>query len=452
MVNIEWFFAKGRGVLVWGGLILFLLAVGLGACDQGGFQSTEEAPDDEATDTMGLSYRPMPTGASLPTPREERGVLDFSGKVPGKSTNTMESPYGCYLASRPYSDSTRFRSIYLYFPSEMLEGAGYETKRHIQRLSASQFRVEGEGVGVRFAHCVIPAAEGAQELATEQILSSGEEEAAWEVARTSNSSTSAKGCIQIIRTSTTCVGGGGSFPEEHCETTTEVVGVICGGGGNDGSDEPTDPWPDDGGGGGGSGGGSGDTCTELNPEPGSECEPEDPCESDNPPSYCQTVNPDELCPSDPLEEMEIRPTCSGVDGGRFNGRSGDHDGIDLLADVGTNLHASVGGTVSQVGQDPGGWGNYIVIESSASDDRFFLYAHLNSVEVEEGGSVTEGEVVGGTGISGNACSSDCSCGPAHVHLEVRKGASEWYNADPQNPEDYIGTEFNNDGDAVSDSC
>ena len=436
-----------------------------GACDQMTGSSPGDVEGPPEVDSAALGYSHMPTGTSLPSPREVplmNGIIGAEGETPRPKNDSpktdssgVESPYGCYLASRPYTDSTRIRSVYLYFPAEMVKAAERKTKSFVWQMSVAWGGGEADA---RYAHCVVPEASGAREAAIDQLLRAGEEDAAWGVADGGSESASAKGCIRIVYTITVvCVGGGGSFPEEHCKAKTESI-MLCDsedggeeGGGDDGG-IMADPWPGDGSGGGGGSGGSGGSegdseegCTALNPEPGSDCKPDE-----------LDVDEKEVCPSDPLADMDIRATGCGenasVDGGRFQTDARpSHDGIDLLNDIGDPVKAMAGGTVERVGKDPDGWGNYVVIESSAVGNRYFLYAHLKSVEVGKGDSFAEGKQVGTTGISGNA-DDDCSGGPPHLHLEVREGSSQWYNAEPVDPESHLGTEFGANGKAISDSC
>ena len=91
----------------------------------------DEEPPEVGSDA--LSYSHMPRGTSLPSPWEvplKNGTIAAFEETPRAKNDSsgVESPYGCYLASRPYSDSTRFRSVYLYFPSEMVEAVDNETK------------------------------------------------------------------------------------------------------------------------------------------------------------------------------------------------------------------------------------------------------------------------------------------------------------------------------------
>jgi len=297
------------------GAILLLVGLFAGACDQMTGSSLGDVEGPPEVDSAALSYSHMPTGTSLPSPGEvplTNGIIGAEGETPRPKNDSpktdssgVESPYGCYLASRPYTDSTRIRSVYLYFPAEMVEAAEGKTKSFVLQMSVAWGGGEADA---RYAHCVVPEVPGAREVATGQLLRAGEEDAAWGVAGGGSKSASAKGCIQIVYTATTCVGGGGSFPEEHCETETESVTVCGGGDGGGGDGGATDPWPDyDGGGGGsdGSGGDSGEDCTAPDPEPGSDCEPADPCESDDPPSYCEIDIPCKLSAPDLVDGVYL---------------------------------------------------------------------------------------------------------------------------------------------------
>ena len=163
------------------GLTILLLAFLVGACDlnTGSTLDTNDDPESSIPENAVLRYAPMPTGSSLPSPSEvplENGIANpntpnsiFQGK---SEDGGVASPYGCYLASWPSSDSTRFRSIYLYFPEEMVTAAGTETKRTVYRAGATN----GEN-WIRYASCVIPKAPGAHALTREQVVRAGETDA-----------------------------------------------------------------------------------------------------------------------------------------------------------------------------------------------------------------------------------------------------------------------------------
>lgn len=89
-----------------------------------------------------------------------------------------------------------------------------------------------------------------------------------------------------------------------------------------------------------------------------------------------------------------------------------HSAIDIAATniSGAEVYAMLPGVVS-VGSEPGGYGNYIKINHGSF---YTLYAHLQTVNVKEGDSVTSGKVIGTVGSSGLSTA-------AHLHLEVVSG-------------------------------
>jgi murein DD-endopeptidase MepM/ murein hydrolase activator NlpD len=89
-----------------------------------------------------------------------------------------------------------------------------------------------------------------------------------------------------------------------------------------------------------------------------------------------------------------------------------HTGVDLAADEGTPIRATMSGTV-EIRSDPGGFGNLVVVRHGPWD---ILYGHTSGqpTGVQTGSTVRAGDVVGYVGSSGN------STGP-HVHYEVRYG-------------------------------
>jgi murein DD-endopeptidase MepM/ murein hydrolase activator NlpD len=88
-----------------------------------------------------------------------------------------------------------------------------------------------------------------------------------------------------------------------------------------------------------------------------------------------------------------------------------HTGYDFSAGVGTPLHASAPGVVTNAGSGPAsGWaGNYVVIKHS--DGTQSLLAHMSTVSVKVGQSVSACQVVGAIGMTGR------TFGP-HVHFEI----------------------------------
>jgi murein DD-endopeptidase MepM/ murein hydrolase activator NlpD len=93
----------------------------------------------------------------------------------------------------------------------------------------------------------------------------------------------------------------------------------------------------------------------------------------------------------------------------FGPRSGRlHAGNDLAAPIGTRVGALSSGTVVFAGQQ-GGYGNKVEIRHW--DGTVSWYAHLSSIAVTTGQSVTPGQLVGEVGNTGQ------STGP-HLHLEI----------------------------------
>ena len=444
------------------GLLVGVLAVGIGllvSCDSSVSTHRPLSETAASADSTTVKHTPMPTGTSLPEPGSgPRGTLRAyraAGDRKSKS-GAAESPYGCYLASRPYSEEVRFRSVYLYFPDEIIEAAGGETEQIVLRLWGRR-RGEVGRTDVRLAHCVVPEAERAGTSTLRQVARVGEAEAVAAAVR-ADSTTAPK--TQVAR-------------NEDCEL--EVIGTICmgsycweekeeacdtdpfGGREDDGDHDPDPYWEGGSGGDDDEGGGGGADCRQSLPEPGSECEPVEP----------EPVNEQKLCPSDPLKDMDIRATGCGenasIEGGRYGDTRGPnnnqfHAGIDLLNDVGDPVYAAEGGTIWGSGKATNGYGYYVIVKTGKEE--FQYYTHLKKGSQisehppgEDSGirSIDQETVVGKTGTTGNA-DTDCSGGPPHVHFEVRTGATTWGEASPVNPEKHLGTKFDDGGQPVSDSC
>ncbi len=87
-----------------------------------------------------------------------------------------------------------------------------------------------------------------------------------------------------------------------------------------------------------------------------------------------------------------------------------HYGTDYAVWSGVEVSSMAEGTVSFVGDDPEGYGNYVVV--SHADGWETLYAHCSEVWVESGEAVAMGESIGLSGATGNVT------GP-HLHMELR---------------------------------
>lgn len=101
----------------------------------------------------------------------------------------------------------------------------------------------------------------------------------------------------------------------------------------------------------------------------------------------------------------------------ISGATRFHQGIDLIAGIGTPVYATASGTVT-IASRRGGYGNCIEIDHD--HDYNTLYAHLSSMNVSKGDKVKRGDIIGRVGTSGRSLSP-------HLHYEVR------YRQEPQNP-------------------
>lgn len=102
-----------------------------------------------------------------------------------------------------------------------------------------------------------------------------------------------------------------------------------------------------------------------------------------------------------------------VNGGRKSQGVHGHNGIDIAGPIGLPILAAREGTVTLVRGGSGwngGYGNYVVITHENGIKT--LYAHMNTIKVNQGERVARGEQVGTLGNTGR------STGP-HLHFEVR---------------------------------
>lgn len=98
-----------------------------------------------------------------------------------------------------------------------------------------------------------------------------------------------------------------------------------------------------------------------------------------------------------------------------------HPGVDIAAPEGTPVKASADGTVSKTGLDAE-QGNFVELSHAGGGSS--LYSHLESVCVDEGAQVAQGDEIGTVGNSG------ASTGP-HLHFEIAAGDVADDEADSQ---------------------
>jgi murein DD-endopeptidase MepM/ murein hydrolase activator NlpD len=97
----------------------------------------------------------------------------------------------------------------------------------------------------------------------------------------------------------------------------------------------------------------------------------------------------------------------------------NHNGTDIGAPIGTEVYAPVGGKVIFAGEK-NGYGNYIMVDHGNGD--VTAYAHLSEICVSEGDVVSEGDLLGKVGVTGNVT------GP-HLHFEIIRNG-EYIDAEP----------------------
>ncbi|GGN59356.1 peptidase [Streptomyces albiflavescens] len=100
--------------------------------------------------------------------------------------------------------------------------------------------------------------------------------------------------------------------------------------------------------------------------------------------------------------------------------SGYHTGVDFVVPTGTTIKAIAAGTVVSAGWG-GAYGNQVVIQHA--DGRYSQYAHMSSLSVSAGQTVTEGQQIGLSGATGNVT------GP-HLHFEIRTTPNYGSDLDP----------------------
>ncbi|MFD6553971.1 peptidoglycan DD-metalloendopeptidase family protein [Streptomyces sp. NPDC058398] len=100
--------------------------------------------------------------------------------------------------------------------------------------------------------------------------------------------------------------------------------------------------------------------------------------------------------------------------------SGYHTGVDFVVPTGTTLKSIAAGTVVSAGWG-GAYGNQVVIQHA--DGKYSQYAHMSSLSVSAGQTVTEGQQIGLSGATGNVT------GP-HLHFEIRTTPDYGSDVDP----------------------
>jgi murein DD-endopeptidase MepM/ murein hydrolase activator NlpD len=127
----------------------------------------------------------------------------------------------------------------------------------------------------------------------------------------------------------------------------------------------------------------------------------------------------------PLRGQDWKPLITSGFGMRIHPISGErkfHTGLDLGIGEGTPLYPMQAGKVLIVGDNPEGYGIYVVVYCGGG--MATLYAHCSEILVSEGQEVDTETMVARSGDTG------VSTGP-HLHLEYV------FNGQPQNPKNYL---------------
>lgn len=101
-----------------------------------------------------------------------------------------------------------------------------------------------------------------------------------------------------------------------------------------------------------------------------------------------------------------------------------HPGIDVTALYGTPIYAIDTGVVAYAGWNDAGYGNFVIVDHG--DGQWSAYAHLSQVLVKCSAAVTQGQLIGLAGATGNATGS-------HLHFEIFQAGVGQINPWPRLP-------------------
>lgn len=111
---------------------------------------------------------------------------------------------------------------------------------------------------------------------------------------------------------------------------------------------------------------------------------------------------------------------------KADGSAGWHHGVDITAPVGTPVYSTEDGRVIRAdGRDKRGYGQQVEVQGPGG--RAERYGHLSQFGVKLGERVSQGQLIGYTGVSGNPPKA----GAPHLHFEVLE------HGDAVNPDAYF---------------
>ena len=168
------------------------------------------------------------------------------------------------------------------------------------------------------------------------------------------------------------------------------------------------------------------------------------------------------CPGDVVKSPQITsPGNSGKNGGRYgytrnNGQS-SHWGLDISAPVGSPFYSPQAGIVvdSRTSFAPNqylkkSYGNFITVRYVNSNGGYYYlkFNHINSTNLQNGSTVSQGQLLGYSGRTGNAAGKGVE---PHIHIGAYKQNDINSPKQPTNPEEFLGTKFDSFGNSISNS-
>lgn len=116
-----------------------------------------------------------------------------------------------------------------------------------------------------------------------------------------------------------------------------------------------------------------------------------------------------------------------------------HSGIDLYADIGTNLHSMYDGRIQELKYVASGFGYYLYVEYDASQHKksphkiIVGYTHMSTYGInprtgkkwKKGDEVLQGEILGTSGNTGNA--KKIKSWRYHTHILIFEKSREFKN-------------------------
>jgi len=131
----------------------------------------------------------------------------------------------------------------------------------------------------------------------------------------------------------------------------------------------------------------------------------------------------------PIDGADVS-TWKGAFEERRGGGSRGHEAVDILAPRNTSIHAVVNGTIAKIFESKAG--GHTIYETDRDGRLCYYYAHLERYAdgLHEGQSVSQGDVIGYVGTSGNAPKDT-----PHLHFAVFElnEQKQWWNGRPIDP-------------------